>query len=66
MLDPKQVDVAAKIHELTGGRGADVAFECTSVQQAMDTLVDALAPRGVLVVVSIWGIAAASTCSSWC
>lgn len=55
VLDPKQVDVAAKIHELTGGRGADVAFECTSVQQAMDTLVDALAPRGVLVVVSIWG-----------
>lgn len=54
-FDPRESDVAQAVRELTGGRGADVAFECTSVQPAMDTLVDALAPRGVLVVVSIWG-----------
>ncbi len=54
-FDPRAVDVAAAVRDLTGGRGADVAFECTSVQAAMDTLVDALAPQGVLVVVSIWG-----------
>lgn len=53
---PLQDDVAAKVRELSSsGRGADVAFECTSVQPAMDTLVDALRPAGVLVVVSIWG-----------
>ena len=54
-FDPTQTDVSEAVHELTDGRGADVAFECTSVQPAMDTLVDALAPRGVLVIVSIWG-----------
>lgn len=54
-LDPTQVDVVAEVRGLTSGRGADVAFECTSVQVALDTLVDALRPKGVLVVVSIWG-----------
>lgn len=55
VLDPRSDDVVARVRELTGGRGADVAFECTSVQPALDTLVDALRPQGVLVVISIWG-----------
>ncbi|CAG7845048.1 Sorbitol dehydrogenase [Pseudoclavibacter triregionum] len=54
-LDPSAVDVVEEVRKLTGGRGADVAFECTSVQAALDTLVDALRPQGVLVIVSIWG-----------
>ena len=54
-LDPRQVDVAEEVRRLTGGRGADVAFECTSVQVVLDTLMDALRPTGVLVVISIWG-----------
>lgn len=54
-LNPKEVDLSARVHELTGGKGADVAFECTSVQIVLDTLMDALRPTGVLVVVSIWG-----------
>ncbi|NHU86230.1 2,3-butanediol dehydrogenase [Kocuria sp. JC486] len=54
-LDPTQVDVAEEVRKLsTDGRGADVAFECTSVQVVLDTLMDALRPTGVLVVVSIW------------
>jgi len=55
VLDPRADDVVARVRELTGGTGADVGFECTSVQPALDTLVDALKPHGVLVVVSIWG-----------
>ncbi|MFV0457717.1 MAG: 2,3-butanediol dehydrogenase [Actinomycetales bacterium] len=55
VFDPRETDVAEAVRALTDGAGARVAFECTSVQPAMDTLVDALAPRGVLVVVSIWG-----------
>lgn len=55
VVDPRSQDVAATVRELTDGRGADVAFECTSVQVVLDTLMDALRPRGVLVVVSIWG-----------
>lgn len=54
-FDPREVDVVAEVKKLTDGAGADVAFECTSVQPAMDTLVSALRPLGVLVVVSIWG-----------
>lgn len=54
-LNPEEVDVVAKIKELTDGAGADVAFECTSVPVVFDTLMDALRPRGVLQIVSIWG-----------
>ena len=55
VLDPAAQDVVARVSELTSGRGADVGFECTSVQPAFDTLLDAVKPTGVVVVVSIWG-----------
>ncbi|MEP9393712.1 MULTISPECIES: 2,3-butanediol dehydrogenase [Gordonia] len=54
VIDPSAEDVAARVRAITDGRGADVGFECTSVQPGLDALVDALAPRGVAVVVSIW------------
>jgi len=54
-LDPGAVDVTARVRELTDGAGADVAFECSSVNVVLDTLVDAVRPAGVIVVVSIWG-----------
>lgn len=54
-LDPAAVNVADEVRRLTDGKGADIAFECTSVQVVLDTLMDALRPTGVLVVVSIWG-----------
>ncbi|MDN6438546.1 MAG: 2,3-butanediol dehydrogenase [Corynebacterium nuruki] len=54
-LNPAEVDVVEEVRKLTGGEGADVAFECTSVQVVFDTLMDALRPHGVLQVVSIWG-----------
>ncbi|MGO1544585.1 MAG: 2,3-butanediol dehydrogenase [Gulosibacter sp.] len=54
VFDPTQVDVAAEVRKLTDDRGADVAFECTSVQVVVDTLMDALRPGGVLTIVSIW------------
>ena len=55
VLDPSEVNVAEKVRELTGGRGVDVAFECTSVNAVLDTLLDAVRPAGVIVNVSIWG-----------
>lgn len=55
VLDPSEVDVAAAVRELTGGVGADVGFECTSVNAVLDTLLDAVRPAGVVVNVSIWG-----------
>jgi (R,R)-butanediol dehydrogenase/meso-butanediol dehydrogenase/diacetyl reductase len=55
VLDPSQVDVAATVRQLTAGRGADVGFECSSVNAVLDTLLDAVRPAGVIVNVSIWG-----------
>lgn len=54
-FDPREVDVPEEIRKRTGGKGADVAFEATSVQVVLDTLMDALRPTGVLLIVSIWG-----------
>ncbi len=55
VFDPSQHDVADAVRELTGGRGADVAFEATSVDVVLDTLLDAVRPQGVVVNISIWG-----------
>lgn len=54
VLDPSQVDVVAEVMKITQGRGVDVAFECSSVNKVMDTLVAAMKPTGVIVIVSIW------------
>ncbi|SFI24456.1 MULTISPECIES: 2,3-butanediol dehydrogenase [Microbacterium] len=54
-LNPLEVDVVTEVKRLTDGRGADVAFEATSVQAVFDTLLDAVRPQGVVVVISIWG-----------
>lgn len=55
VFDPRETDVVAEVRRISDGRGADVGFECTSVQPAFDTLLDAVKPTGVVVVVSIWG-----------
>jgi (R,R)-butanediol dehydrogenase/meso-butanediol dehydrogenase/diacetyl reductase len=55
VLDPSQEDVPARVLELTGGTGADVAFECAGVNAVLDTMLDAVRPGGVVVNVSIWG-----------
>ena len=54
-LDPREVDVADQVRRLSGGAGADVGFECSSVNVVLDTLFDAIRPGGVIVVVAIWG-----------
>jgi (R,R)-butanediol dehydrogenase / meso-butanediol dehydrogenase / diacetyl reductase len=55
VFDPAVTDVAAEVRALTGGAGADVAFEATSVNVVLDTLLDAVKPQGVVVNISIWG-----------
>jgi alcohol dehydrogenase, propanol-preferring len=44
-------DVAARVRELTGGRGADVVFELVATRETMDASLKALAKRGRLVFV---------------
>lgn len=55
VFDPRDGDVAEMVRERTGGRGADVGFECSSVPVVLDMLIDAVRPGGVVVNVSIWG-----------
>lgn len=54
-FSPAETDVLAEIQKLTNDRGVDIAFECTSVQPALDLILDAIKPTGKVVVVSIWG-----------
>ncbi len=54
VLDPSKDDVSARVLEITGGLGADVCFECSSVNSVLDLLLVAVKPGGVVVNVSIW------------
>ena len=54
-FNPKEVDVVAEIRKRTNDQGVDFSFEATSVQAAVDTLVDATRNGGVLLIESIWG-----------
>lgn len=55
VIDPAASDVATEVRRLTDGKGADVAFEATSVNVVLDTLFDAVRPGAVITVISIWG-----------
>lgn len=55
VFDPREVDVAQQVRDLTDGAGTDLGFECSSVPVVLDTLIDAVRPGGVIVNVSIWG-----------
>ncbi|MGB7980311.1 MAG: 2,3-butanediol dehydrogenase [Candidatus Nanopelagicales bacterium] len=55
VLDPSQDDITARVLELTNGIGADVCFECSSVNAVLDQLLVSVKPGGVVVNVSIWG-----------
>jgi len=55
VIDPSQGDVVARVLEITNGLGADVCFECSSVNAVLDQLLGAVKPGGVVVNVSIWG-----------
>ena len=54
LLDPGAVDVVAEIRRLTGGTGADIAFETTGAAQCHNLLLDGLRFAGTMVITSIW------------
>ncbi len=54
VLDPGVDDVVGQIRELTGGVGADIAFETTGSEQCYRLALDAITFAGTLVVTSIW------------
>jgi (R,R)-butanediol dehydrogenase/meso-butanediol dehydrogenase/diacetyl reductase len=54
VLDPNEVDVVAEIKKLTGGVGADIAFETTGSEQCYKLILAGIKYAGTLVVTSIW------------
>lgn len=55
VLDPGEADVSAAVRTLTGGRGADVTFECTGQTPTLRTAIESTRSGGTLVNVAIWG-----------
>lgn len=54
ILDPTEVNVTDEVMKITENRGVDVAFECTSNNKVLDTLVESTKATGAIVIVSIW------------
>jgi len=54
LLDPEETDVADEIKKLTGGRGADIAFETYGVDLGIKLGLDSIRFDGTLVVLSLW------------
>ena len=54
VLDPNEVDVVAEIRKLTGGIGADIAFETTGSEACYQQTLEGIRFDGTLVVTSIW------------
>lgn len=52
-LNPREVDVAAEVTEITGGKGADVVFEVSGTQPGVDLMTAAAATRGRICMVAI-------------
>ena len=55
VLDPTETDVPEAVRELTGGAGADVAFECAGIDAVLASAIASVRPGGTVVNVAIWG-----------
>ncbi|ETN38551.1 uncharacterized protein HMPREF1541_06587 [Cyphellophora europaea CBS 101466] len=54
IVDPKHEDVAARVRELTGGVGVDVALDCAGVPASLKSAFASTRTRGTVVNVAIW------------
>ncbi|KAG9770297.1 hypothetical protein KCU88_g6631, partial [Aureobasidium melanogenum] len=54
VIDPKNESVGDICRELTGGKGADVVFDCAGVQPGLESGMDAIKHGGTLVNVAVW------------
>jgi S-(hydroxymethyl)glutathione dehydrogenase/alcohol dehydrogenase len=61
-VDPTAVDTVEALHELTGGRGADYAFETAGVEQTLGPAFHGLRRGGTLVLV---GVQSPATQTPW-
>ena len=54
VFNPKDENVVLAVQKATNQRGVDFAYECAGNNMAFDTCLDATAPRGTIMNVSIW------------
>jgi (R,R)-butanediol dehydrogenase/meso-butanediol dehydrogenase/diacetyl reductase len=54
VIDPTEEDAAARIRELTGGEGAEHAFDAAGIQETLQTAVKATRKGGTVTIISIW------------
>ncbi|KAL8695876.1 MAG: hypothetical protein Q9224_003104 [Gallowayella concinna] len=54
LLDPTKDDVVARVKEICGGVGADVAFDAAGVQVGLDQALKAIRAQGTLVNIAVW------------
>lgn len=54
VLDPTQDDIVARVKEICGGVGADVAFDAAGVQAGLDQALKAIRAQGTLVNIAVW------------
>ena len=54
VLDPSKDDIVARVREICGGQGANVAFDAAGVQAGLDQAIQALRAGGTLVNIAIW------------
>lgn len=54
ILDPTQDDIVARVREICGGVGADLAFDAAGVQAGLDQAMKALCAQGTLVNIAVW------------
>lgn len=52
-VDVRSANLAATVHQLTDGWGADIVFEASGSMRAYDNIVDLLCPNGCLVLVGM-------------
>ena len=54
-INPMHENAAERIHELTSDKGADVVFEVSGSKPGIETMTEAAAVRGRIVMVAIHG-----------
>ena len=54
VLDPTQDDIVARVKEICGGVGADIAFDAAGVQAGLNQALKSIRAQGTLVNIAVW------------
>ncbi|KAL9053555.1 MAG: hypothetical protein Q9206_003887 [Seirophora lacunosa] len=54
VIDPTQEDIVARVKEICGGVGVDVAFDAAGVQAGLNQALKAVRAQGTMVNIAIW------------